>query len=396
MLAGLLMTRIVKRFGLPNVTGYLIAGLLVGPFCFKLIPNDYLEIFSVITTAALGFIAFSIGGEFKLEHIKLLGKRIITITVVQALMTVLVVDAVLLIASLFLPGFDTPLVIVLGAIATATAPAATLMVVRQYKADGIVTRTLLPVVAGDDAIGLVIFAISLAIAKALARNEALTIQSALLAPLWEIFKSLAVGAVLGLLLSLGMRLFKSKTNRIILIIALLFGGVSLSQLLNLSSLLTCMMIGAVYANLYSEMEPVMEAYDKWTPPLFLLFFVISGAELNIEMVLKVGLIGILYLIARSIGKYTGAYLGAVISKADENVKKYLGLALLPQAGVAIGMAQVAMIELPEYGDAIRTIVLCATLVYELIGPVITKIALQKAGEIQVQPKSQRKLKDKSK
>ena len=215
-------------------------------------------------------------------------------------------------------------------------------------------------------------------------------------PLWEIFKSLAVGAVLGLLLSLGMRLFKSKTNRIILIIALLFGGVSLSQLLNLSSLLTCMMIGAVYANLYSEMEPVMEAYDKWTPPLFLLFFVISGAELNIEMVLKVGLIGILYLIARSIGKYTGAYLGAVISKADENVKKYLGLALLPQAGVAIGMAQVAMIELPEYGDAIRTIVLCATLVYELIGPVITKIALQKAGEIQVQPKSQRKLKDKSK
>jgi len=392
MLAGLLMTRLVKIFGLPNVTGYIIAGLLIGPFCFKLIPEEFLDGFSIITTSALGFIAFSIGGEFKIEHIKQLGRRIITITVVQALMTVLVVDIMLLIAGIFIPGFDTPLVITLGAIATATAPAATLMVVRQYKANGIVTRTLLPVVAGDDALGLIIFSISLAIAKSLAMHEALTFKSAVLMPLWEIVLSLAVGAALGFILSLSMRWFKSRANRIILIVALVIGGVALSQLLGLSSLLTCMMIGAMYANMCTEIEPVMEAYERWTPPVFLLFFVISGAELNIGMIITVGAVGILYLISRSIGKYTGAYLGSVISKADPNVRKYLGLALLPQAGVAVGMAQIVMTELPAYGEAIRTIVLCATLVYELVGPVITKIALTKAGEIPVQLKPQKKSK----
>jgi Kef-type K+ transport system membrane component KefB len=232
MLAGLLMTRLVKIFGLPNVTGYIIAGLLIGPFCFKLIPEEFLDGFAIITTSALGFIAFSIGGEFKIEHIKQLGRRIITITVVQALMTVLVVDIMLLIAGIFIPGFDTPLVITLGAIATATAPAATLMVVRQYKANGIVTRTLLPVVAGDDALGLIIFSISLAIAKSLAMHEALTFKSAVLMPLWEIVLSLAVGAALGFILSLSMRWFKSRANRIILIVALVIGGVALSQLLD--------------------------------------------------------------------------------------------------------------------------------------------------------------------
>lgn len=392
MVAGLLMTRLVKIFGLPNVTGYIIAGLLIGPYCFKLIPAEFLENFSIITTVALGFIAFSIGGEFKLEHIKQLGSKVVTITVVQALMTVLVVDLVLFIAGLFIPGFDTPLVITLGAIATATAPAATLMVVRQYKAKGIVTQTLLPVVAGDDAIGLIIFSISLAIAKSIALNEALTFNSAVLAPLKEILMSLAVGAVLGFLLALSMRLFKSRANRIILIIALVIGGVALSQLLNLSALLTCMMIGGMYANLFKDIEPVMEVYERWTPPVFLLFFVISGAELNTKMIWAVGVIGILYLIARSIGKYAGAYLGGKMVNAHPNVTKYLGLALLPQAGVAVGMAQIVMSELPLYGDSIRTIILCATLIYELIGPVITKIALTKAGEIEPQARKSKKAK----
>ncbi|MFA5340399.1 MAG: cation:proton antiporter [Clostridia bacterium] len=390
MLAGLLMTRLVKIFGLPNVTGYIIAGLLIGPFCFKFIPAEFLDSFAIITTVALGFIAFSIGGEFKLEHIKQLGSKVITITVVQALMTVLLVDVILFVAGLFIPGFDAPLVITLGAIATATAPAATLMVVRQYKASGIVTRTLLPVVAGDDAIGLIIFSISLAIAKSMALDEALTFKSAVLMPLWEIILSLAVGAVLGFFLSLLMRLFKSRANRISVIVAMVIGGVALSQMFGLSALLTCMMIGAMYANLCKDIEPVMEAYDRWTPPVFLLFFVISGAELNVKMIISVGVIGILYLISRSIGKYSGAYLGSVMAKADPNVRKYLGLALLPQAGVAVGMAQIVMLELPAYGEAIRTIILCATLVYELVGPVITKIALTKAGEIPVQLKPQKK------
>lgn len=382
MVAGLLMTRLVKIFGLPNVTGYIIAGLLVGPFCFKFIPTEFLESFSIITTVALGFIAFSIGGEFKLENIKQLGKKVVTITLVQALMTVLVVDTVLFISGLFIPGFDTPLVLTLGAIATATAPAATLMVVRQYKAKGIVTQTLLPVVAGDDAIGLIIFSLSLAIAKSIAMEQTLTFTATVLVPLLEITMSLVVGAVLGFLLALSMKFFKSRANRIILIVALVIGGVALSQLLNLSALLTCMMIGAMYTNLWKDIEPLMEAYDRWTPPLFLLFFVISGAELNVKMILSVGIIGLIYLVARSIGKYTGAYLGGKIVNADPNVTKYLGLALLPQAGVAVGMAQIVMTELPQYGDSIRTIVLCATLVYELVGPILTKYALTRAGEIE--------------
>ena len=390
MLAGLLMTRLVKIFGLPNVTGYIIAGLLIGPFCFKFIPTELLEGFSIITTVALGFIAFSIGGEFKIEHLKQLGKKVVVITVVQALMTVLVVDLLLFVASFFIPGLDAPIILTLGAIATATAPAATLMVVRQYKAKGIVTQTLLPVVAGDDAIGLIIFSISLSIAKALANNEALTFKTSVLIPLYEISMSLIIGAVLGFILSLSMKFFKSRANRISLIVAITFGGVALSQLLELSALLTCMMIGAMYANICKNNDPVMEAYDRWTPPVFLLFFVISGAELNVELIISVVVICILYLVSRSIGKYFGAFAGSKMVHAHPNVTKYLGLALLPQAGVAVGMAQIVMIQLPQYGDSIRTVILCATLVYELIGPVVTKIALTKAGEIEPKLKISKK------
>ncbi len=376
MIIGLIMTRLMKLLGLPNVTAYIVAGLLVGPFCFKLIPSDLLEGFEIITTVALGFIAFSIGGEFKLNHMKSIGRNVLVITFMQAFITTILVDAVLLIF-----GFDVPIAITLGAIAAATAPAATLMVVRQYNAKGPVTDTLLPVVAGDDAIGLIIFSLSLSIARALSMKESLTFTNAFLNPLWEIFLSLIVGAIIGFLLSLSMKLFKSRANRISLIIASIFGCVALSQLFNLSSLLACMMIGAMYANICHDIEPVMESYDRWTPPLFLLFFVISGAELDISLIISVGAMGIIYLITRSLGKYLGAMIGAHIVNADKNIKKYLGLTLLPQAGVAVGMAQIAITALPAYGASIRTIVLCATLIYELIGPIITKAALTKAGEI---------------
>ncbi|MFA5151511.1 MAG: cation:proton antiporter, partial [Clostridia bacterium] len=335
-----------------------------------------LEGFEIITTVALGFIAFSIGGEFKLNHMKSIGRNVLVITFMQAFITTILVDAVLLIF-----GFDVPIAITLGAIAAATAPAATLMVVRQYNAKGPVTDTLLPVVAGDDAIGLIIFSLSLSIARALSMKESLTFTNAFLNPLWEIFLSLIVGAIIGFLLSLSMKLFKSRANRISLIIASIFGCVALSQLFNLSSLLACMMIGAMYANICHDIEPVMESYDRWTPPLFLLFFVISGAELDISLIISVGAMGIIYLITRSLGKYLGAMIGAHIVNADKNIKKYLGLTLLPQAGVAVGMAQIAITALPAYGASIRTIVLCATLIYELIGPIITKAALTKAGEI---------------
>lgn len=376
MIAGLIFTRIMKFISLPNVTGYLIAGLLIGPFCFNLFSQGSLKEVEIITDVALGFIAFSIGSSFKLSDLEKLGKHIVIITFCQALCAVVFVDIVL-----WLIGVPLAEALTLGAIATATAPAATLLVVRQYKAKGIVTSTLLAVVAFDDAIGLMVFSISISIAKVLVAGTQLTINAMLLEPLLEIFLSLLIGGACGALLALCSRFFKSRANRISCIIAVVFGGLGLSIILNLSSLLVCMMIGALYANLYKPSAEPLDVMDRWTYPLYMLFFVISGAQLNLSVIPQVGLVGVVYIVVRSLGKYFGAAFGAKITHADKNVVKYLGLALLPQAGVAIGMAQMVMTQLPTYGTQISTIVLCATLVYELVGPVITKMALTKAGEI---------------
>lgn len=376
MAFGLLFTRIMKLVGLPNVTGYLIAGLLIGPYVLKFFTVESLTTVEIITNVALGFIAFSIGSSFKLSQLKELGKSVITITFFQALTAVALVDI-----TLWLFGAPLPLALTLGAIATATAPAATLMVVRQYKAKGILTNTLLPVVAFDDAIGLMVFSISLAIAKVLATGAKLTVTAILWEPLYEIAMSLVIGAALGVVLSLVSRFFKSRANRMTLILCATFFGLALAKLMNLSNLLVCMMIGAFYTNMFKENEKPLDVLDRWTYPLYMLFFVISGAELNITVIPQIGIIGVLYLIARSLGKYFGAFLGAKVVHADNKVTKYLGFTLLPQAGVAIGMAQIVVTALPDYGSQISTIVLCATLVYELIGPLLTKLALKKAGEI---------------
>lgn len=379
MLAGLILTRVAKKFNLPNVTAYLVAGLLVGPFGLKWVAGNNLHDFAIITSLALGFIAFSIGGEFKLSYIEQIGSRAITITIYQALAAVLVVEI-----SLWLLGVELPIVLTLGAIATATAPAATLMVVRQYKAEGPVTKTLLPVVALDDALGLIIFSLSIALAKTLASNATLTVESVVIQPLKEIIFSLLTGSVLGLLLALSMRFFRSRANRISLVITAVVAGVALSEKWALSSLLVCMMIGAILVNFRDDAEKILNLSDQWTPPIFMLFFVISGAELDLSVLPTVGLIGVVYILARSLGKYFGTYFGSTVVKANDNIKKYLGFTLLPQAGVAVGMAQMAMTQLPQYGKGIRAVVLSATLIYELVGPVITKIALTKAGEIKQQ------------
>lgn len=342
----------------------------------KLVSEQGLADLEVITTIALGFIAFSIGGEFKWSHLKKIGSKCITITLFQALCAVALVDAVLLLA-----GFDAPLALTLGAIAAATAPAATLLVVRQYKAKGPVTDTLLPVVAMDDAVGLMAFSLSVAVAQSLASGAALGVYSTVVQPLLEILLSLAAGGVLGGVVALAMRFFKSQANRLCISIAAVLTGVALSDLWGLSSLLVCMAVGAVFVNLSGESDAVMEGCERFTPPIYMLFFVLSGAGLDLAVLPTVGLLGVLYLAARSVGKWFGAYMGARMVKADPNIRKYLGITLLPQAGVAIGMAQIAMTALPQYGAAIRAVVLCATLVYELVGPVATKIALTRAGEI---------------
>lgn len=385
MAAGLLFTRIIKLVKLPNVTAYLIAGLLIGPSVIGLVGKESVKSFDILVSLALGFIAFSIGGEFKLSTLKRLGKNVTVITVVQAFGAVIVTFVVLLVAGLagWLGENYMPLVFTLSAIATATAPAATLLVVRQYKAHGPVTETLLPVVAMDDAIGLMIFSIFMAIAQALASGTAPTAKSMLLEPLLEIVLSLVIGFALGLIVALCTRWFKSRANRLCLCVTATVIGTALAQIWNLSSLLLCMMIGAVMANLGKDVDRVLEGNDRWTPPIFMLFFVISGADLDLSVLPTVGILGVLYIIARSVGKYFGARLGAGIVKADANVRKWLGFTLLPQAGVAVGMAQIALTRLPgDLGAKVQAVVLCATLIYEIVGPVLTKMALAKAGEIE--------------
>ena len=378
---GLLFNRIAKKVGLPNVTGYLVAGLIIGGSFIKIIPFEMVDSLNSIVTVALGFIAFSIGGEFKISHIKKLGARIITVTCFEALTAVFLVDAVLLICR-----FPTPEAIALGAIAAATAPAATLMVVRQYKADGPVTRALLPVVAMDDAVCLIAFSISVSIAKSLDVKGDVNYFNMLLKPLIEIVSALAIGGAVGFVMTYCLRFFKSRANRLTLVICAVFLGTALADMLGLSSLLLCMMIGAMVANLYNDLDRLLDVVDHWTPPLFLLFFVLSGADLDISVLPKVGLLGVLYLVCRSAGKYLGAGIGARITHFEPNVQKYLGVALLPQAGVAIGMTTIAAVQLPEYGSEIRAVILCATLIYELVGPVLTKIVLTRAGEIKPEGK----------
>lgn len=377
--AGLLLSRVIKLVKLPNVTAYLIAGLLIGPYVLNLMSKAQAENLGIITTVALGFIAYAIGGEFRLSYLKEIGAKPVAITFFQGMMAVALVDIALIAC-----GFPLPLCLTLGAIATATAPAATLMVVRQYKAKGPVSGMLLPVVAMDDALGLMIFSISMAIAKALSSGAPITVQNMLVAPLLEIILSLGLGVLLGLILTFCARYFKSRGNKLALTLMCVFAAVGLCDMWGLSSLLVCMMIGATMVNLSSQEKVLLEQCDRFTPPLFLLFFVLSGADLDLSVLPTVGLVGVVYLLARSLGKWLGALVGSCVVKAEPNVRKYLGLTLLPQAGVAIGMAQMAITALPAYGAQINAVVLSATLIYELIGPVITKIALTRAGEIRTE------------
>ncbi len=375
MAAGLLVSRGARAVKLPNVTAFLVAGLIIGPCVAGIISKEQAESMGVISEAALGFIAYAIGGEFKLAYLKKIGKAPLTITAFQGLTTAICVDV-----GLIAFGVDVPLALLLGAIALATAPAATLMVVRQYKAHGPVTQMLLPVVAMDDALGLMVFSISASVAQGMLGGE-ITVQSMVLTPIIEIVGSIALGGALGWLLAFGARFFASRGNKLALSIALVLAGVGLCDMWNLSSLLVCMMIGAVMVNLSQVHEVLMEQCDRFTPPLFLLFFVLSGADLDLSVLPSVGLIGVGYLLLRCIGKWGGTMLGAVCVKADSNIKKYLGLTLLPQAGVAIGMASLVAARFPTLGTQVNTIVLAGVLVFELIGPIITKIALTRAGEI---------------
>ena len=380
MAAGLFMSRLIRYVRLPNVTAYLIAGVLLGPV-FGVLDVSATSSLSIISDVALGFIAYSIGAEFKLSYLKNIGIKPIVITCFESAFASLVVFL-----ALYAIRQPLPVSLTLAAIAAATAPAATLMVIRQYKAKGPVCSMLLPVVAMDDATGLILYAVLSNLAISLDRGgegTQLSAVSLLLMPLVQIILSLLLGVVIGFVLSLVLRFFHSRGNKLALTLCAVFLGVGLSapNVLNLSSLLVCMMIGATMVNLCHDSTAMLEQCDRFTPPLFMLFFVLSGAGLDFSVLTTVGLVGVIYVIARVAGKVLGATLGAVVEKCDRNIIRYLGLTLIPQAGVAIGMARLAMQDLPEYGAIINAVVLAGTLVYELTGPVITKTALLKAGEI---------------
>lgn len=397
LLAGLLLSRLAKMVQLPAVTAYLVAGVLIGPFVLGRIgipgigiTGEQIEGFGLVSDLALGFIAFSMGSEFRIAQLKKIGKQATFIGVFQALFTTVIVDAALIGLHLIIPDkFSIDAAIVLGAVATATAPAATLMVVKQYKAKGPVTDILLPVVALDDAVGLVVFAISFGIARSLGTG-AVNVTSVILEPVLEVVLSLLLGFVMGLFFTLCEKYFHSRSKRMAVSVTFVMITVAISSMsfeigsihIGFSSLLACMMLGTVFCNICEVSEELMERADRWTTPVLILFFVISGAELELSVFadVMVILIGAVYIVSRSLGKYFGAGISARLSKCDPNVVKYLGITLLPQAGVALGMA-IKAIELGPEGAIVRNITLFAVLVYEIVGPYLTKVALTKAGDI---------------
>jgi len=376
LFSGLICGRAVKHIKLPNVTGYLIAGLLLGPHILKLVPTNLIGSLELISEMALAFIAFSIGSEFKLSYLKKVGLTPIVIAILEGLAATFLVTL-----ALVLSGFDIKVALLLGAIASATAPAATIMVVKQFNAKGPVTETLLSVVALDDAVALIAFGFSMAIVNSLQNPNKASLIMAIISPFIEIIGSVVLGFLLGLLFTIPLRYFKKASNRTIITTGFVFLGSALATMLGLSPLLLCMCMGAMLININKSGNEIMGLVDNVTPPIFLMFFVVSGMELDITSIPKIGVIGIIYVICRVIGKVAGAYIGAAIMKAPAPVKKYLGYSLVPQAGVAIGLSLIAANTLPELGQAIRTIVLCATFIYELTGPTITKLSLEKAGEI---------------
>lgn len=403
LLAGLLMTRLFKKWNLPDVTAFLISGVLIGPFVLGRITGGILGLptyeevarYDLVNEVAMGFIAFSIGSEFRLTSLKKTGKQAFVIGIVQAVMATILVDLVLYLFHLARPNLlSLPCAITLGAIASATAPAATLMVVRQFKAKGELTDLLLPIVALDDAVGLILFAVSFGIAKVMVSGE-MNLYAIIFDPLIEIICSLLLGTLCGFVLTQIEKLFHSNTNRLSMTIAFIILTVAVAKAsfqigpvtVGFSSLLTCMMLGTVFCNICPLSEDIMERSDKWSRPLLACFFVLSGAALRLE-VFREGmlvLIGVVYILSRSIGKYFGAYFSAKATHCSKKVVDNLGITLLPQAGVALGMCVSAQALGEAEGTLIRNIVLFAVLIYEMVGPLLTREALKRSGDITAMP-----------
>ena len=404
LIVGLMVSRPAKKLGLPTVTAYLVAGIILGPYCIGALgianlgfaSSESISAYSAISQAGLGFIAFAIGNEFRLDQLKQMGRAAVAIGILQAVITTVLVDLVLIGLHFLWPDLiSVPAALTLGAIASATAPATTLMVIRQYKADGPMTRLLLLVVAIDDAVGLVLFAISFGVASALTSGS-ISVVSVVVEPLLEIVLSLVLGAVMGFLLNFLEQFFHSRSRRLTISIACVALTVSLCSWkftiggihCGFSLLLVCMMMSSVFCNICDFSEELLERVDGWTTPMFILFFVLSGAELDFSILKnpEVLLLGVIYIVVRSAGKYFGAFGSAAMCGCEKKTRNYLGITLLPQEGMALGMALTAQ-ALPGAGPLIRSIILFAVLVYELVGPTMTKWALRHSGEIRPEGKT---------
>lgn len=373
---GMLGGKIAGLFKLPNVSGYIVGGLLIGPSVLNIVGVGEASNFKILNDFALATIAFSIGNEFLWENIKKIGKNIFIITLAQVLGTVVLVFFAMY--ALFKQPLSFSLIT--ASIAAATAPAGIVLVIRELKAKGPLVNTILPVVAIDDALGLMAFGISLSLVKLMEVGGEFSIFKMISSPLIEIAGSLALGAVLGFLLSFISKKAKGRDELLTIVIGFIIIGASLSEVLHLSALLTCMMIGAMVINLVQNSNRIFDVVSDFTPPIYVLFFTLAGASLNISVLSKVGFLGVGYIIARTLGKIIGSGLGAKLVKAPENVVKYLGMSLLPSGGIPIGLALIVANEIPSMGEAVTTIVLFSILIFDIIGPIFTRIGIVRSGE----------------
>ncbi|MDO5097001.1 MAG: cation:proton antiporter [Peptostreptococcaceae bacterium] len=381
--AGLFVAKITGKLKLPNVTGYLIAGLLIGPSITEIIPRETVEELSLFSDVALGFIAYSIGSQINFKQLKKVGAGVVVITLLEALVAMLLVILVML----FVFKTSLPFALLIGSIACATAPAATMMVIKQYKAKGPVVDTLLPVVAMDDGVSIMAFGVALTVSKALISGAEIKFTQLVLIPLGEIVGALLLGVAIAIIFLLIEKMIKSENELMNFVIVIIFMGFALATKLHVSSLLCCMAIGATISNVRYGKLKYFSIVENITVPIFLAFFVISGADLDIGALKATGLVGIAYVLVRVIGKWLGAFIGAKAFNMPKSVQKYLGYTLVPQAGVAIGLSLVAQNALPgEHGSEIRTVILAATVIYEFVGPLVTKKALMAAGEISLPEK----------
>ncbi|WP_315116008.1 cation:proton antiporter [uncultured Clostridium sp.] len=377
LFVGVIGGRLAKYLKLPNVTGYLVAGLFIGASFLGIINEQDMTSFSIVNEVALAAIAFSIGSEFLLKDMLKVGKSVLIITLAEAIGAVILVFLV----TYYVFNQSFPFSIVIASMSAATAPAATMMVIRQYKAHGPLTKTILPVVAIDDAVGIMLFGLAMSLAKISIGSTSHSFLQMISAPLIEILGSLLLGFLLGVVLTFLANKSKSKEELLSIVLAAIAASTGLANLLKLSPLLTCMMLGATLVNLMHNSNRVFTLITDFTPPIYLLFFTLAGASLNLSVLAQVGALGIGYIIARAIGKMLGAFLGAKSVNADDAVVKYLGLSLLPQGGVSIGLSIIVRQELPQFAAAITTVILFSVLVYEISGPILAKIAIEKAGEV---------------